>query len=282
MKQIRFENDRGSSLMIGNNSDFDLFSITGISPPTAFISTSKIAGFDGTTFINSSVNQRNITMTLQVNGNIEENRLKLYDIFKIKRKGTFYYHSARISAMIEAYVENIEVSPMDWPIRVFISLLCPKPYFEALNEIVADITSIDYHLEFPLELLQSGIEFGELQTSEPVNVINPGNIPIGMIIRYRATGTVVNPKLVNTQTLEFIELNTTMESGDVIAINTEVGQKRIERNRNGTITNLFNSLVTGSKFLQLNEGDNVLFGSSQSGSNSLFIEVEYRAKYSGV
>lgn len=282
MKQILFENDRGSSLNIFNNPDYAILNITGISSPNAFISTSKIAGFDGTTFINSSVNQRNITITLQLRGNVEENRLKLYDVFKIKRKGTFYYSSNRISAKIECYVENVEIPQMDWPVKAFISLLCPKPYFEALNEIVADITSIEYSLEFPLELIQTGIEFGSLQTTEPVNVINPGNIPIGMVITYRSTGSVVNPKLVNTQTLEFIELNTMMEAGDIITINTEVGQKRIELNRNGVISNLFNSLVAGSKFLQLDEGDNVLFGSAESGSNSLFIEVEYRAKYSGV
>jgi len=282
MKHIKFENDRGSSLIIGDDSDYALINITGISPPTANISTSKIAGFDGTTFINSSVNQRNITLTLQLRGNIEANRLKLYDIFKIKRKGTFNYTSDLINAKIDAYVENVEAPPMDWPVKAFISLLCPQPYFEALDDIVTDITSIQYSLEYPLELLQIGIELGSLQTSEPVNVINPGDIPIGMIIRCRATGAVVNPKLVNTQTLEFIELNTTMESGDIITINTEVGNKRIERNRNGTITNLFNSLVVGSSFLQLTEGDNVLFGSAQSGSNALFIEVQYRAKYSGV
>lgn len=282
MKQIRFVNDRGSSLIIGDVSDYALDKITGISPPTANISTSKIAGFDGATFINASVNQRNITLTLQLRGNIEANRLKLYDIFKIKRKGTFYYSSDMISAKIEAYVENLEAPPMEWPVKVFISLLCPQPYFEALDDIVTDITSIEYSLEYPLELLESGIQFGSLQTTEPVNVINPGDIPIGMVIQYRATGAVVNPKLVNTQTLEFIELNTAMEAGDEITINTVVGQKRIDRNRNGTITNLFNTLVVGSTFLQLTEGDNVLFGSAQSGSNALFIEVQYRAKYSGV
>ena len=73
-----------------------------------------------------------------------------------------------------------------------------------------------------------------------------------------------------------------MESGDEITINTEVGQKRIERNRGGVIINLFNSLVIGSTFLQLHEGDNVLYGSATSGSTALLIEVQYRTKYSGV
>lgn len=282
MREIRFTNDRDQSLVMDDASDYSLTSITGISPPNANIQTSSIANFDGTTFISSVVNQRNIVIALQINSDVEANRLRLYDIFKIKRKGTFYYHSDLIEAKIEAYVENIDVSPMNWPVVALISMICPRPYFEALDAIISDITSITGLLSFPLTLIASGIRLGNLQTSQAVNVINSGDIPIGMIIRYRATGSVVNPKLLNTQTMEYIELNTSMIAGDIITITTEIGQKRIELNRGGTITNIFNTLVVGSKFLQLSEGDNILYGSAISGSAALLIEVEYRNKYSGV
>ncbi|XCH78846.1 MAG: phage tail domain-containing protein [Candidatus Dehalobacter alkaniphilus] len=282
MREIKFVNERSQTLIMGDDSDYALTSITGISPSSANIQTSSIANFDGTTFISSVMNQRNIVIGLQLRGNVEENRLRLYDIFKIKRKGTFYYHSDLIEAQIEGYVEMVDVSPTNWPVIAMISLICPKPYFEALDSIIADVTSIDGELLFPLELLSSGIKLGSMQTLQEVNVINPGDISIGMIIRFRGVGAVVKPKLQNTQTLEFIELDTSMIAGDIITINTEIGQKRIELNRGGVITNIFNTLVIGSKFIQLNEGDNVLYGSAQSGSVSLLIEVEYRAKYSGV
>lgn len=282
MREIKFTNERGQSLVISDHDNYALLNITGLNPPTAIIQTNRIANFDGTTFIGSVVNQRNIVITLQLLGEAEVSRLKLYDVFKIKRKGTFYYRSDLIEAMIEGYVEAVEVMPMSWPVVAMISLICNKPYFEAMNDIIADVTSIDAHLEFPLELTSVGIELGTLQTLQEVNVINHGDIPVGMIIRFRSTGAVVNPKLLNTQTLEFIELDTTMESGDEITINIEVGQKRIERNRGGVIANLFNSLVIGSTFLQLHEGDNVLYGSASSGSTALLIEVQYRTKYSGV
>lgn len=282
MREIKFVNERSQTLIMGDDSDYALTSITGISPSSANIQTSSIANFDGTTFISSVVNQRNIVIGLQLRGNVEANRLRLYDIFKIKRKGTFYYHSDLIEAQIEGYVEMVDVSPTNWPVVAMISLICPKPYFEALDSIISDITSIDAELSFPLQLFSTGIEMGSLQTSQEVNVINTGDIPVGMIIRFRSTGSVDNPKLLNTQTLEFIELSTSMIAGDIITINTEIGKKRIELNRGGVITNIFNTLVVGSKFIQLNEGDNVLYGSAESGSSALLIEVEYRAKYSGV
>lgn len=282
MKEIKVINERNQSLIIGDDSNYALSNIIGISPPNANIQTSSIANFDGSTFISSVVNQRNIVISLQLRGDIEFNRLRLYDIFKIKRKVTLYYYSDLIEAKIEAYVETVDVPPMSRPVMAMISLICPKPYFEDMDQIVTDISSIEGQFSFPLELTSTGIQLGTLQTSQEVNVVNNGDIPIGMIIRLRAIGDVVKPKLINTQTLEFIELNTSMISGDVITINTEIGQKRIELNRGGEITNIFNTIVIGSKFIQLKEGDNILYGTAESGSASLLIEVEYRVKYSGV
>ena len=151
-----------------------------------------------------------------------------------------------------------------------------------MQEILIDISFIEYALNFPLALKATGIQFGTIHPSEAVNIYNAGDITIGMKIRYTANGVVVNPKLINTQTLAYIELQTTLLAGDVIVITTEVGKKRIERTRNGETVNLFNALAIGSTFLQLEEGDNVLYATSQSGSSSLFTEITYRPRYSGV
>lgn len=282
MIQLEYINAKQQSLVLGENSDFTLIDLTGINPPKANIQIQSIAGFDGATFVNASVNPRNLVLTLQLQGDVEVNRQKLYELFKIKQKGTLIYTSERIQAQIEAYVEALEIPPMSWPVKVLISLLCPQPYFEALEDILTDISFIESTFAFPLQLSDVGIELGIVVPSEAVNLFNPGQLSVGMKIRYTANGEVVNPKLINTQTLEFIELQTTMLAGDVLTITTEVGKKRIERLRNGETTNLFNTLILGSTFLQLEEGDNVLYATSGSGSSSLFTEITFRPKYSGV
>lgn len=282
MISIKFTNAKNESLNIGSTEGFSLIDLSGIAPPNANINVRSIAGFDGSSFVSSSVNPRNIVLTLQLSGDVEAGRQTLYEIFKIKQSGLLIYTSERIAAQLEAYVEALEILPMSWPVKAIISLLCPQPYFEALNEILVDISFIEYALTFPLTLNAAGSQLGTVHPSEAINIFNAGDLAIGMKIRYTANGTVVNPKLINTQTLEFIELETTMNAGDILVINTEVGKKRIERTRNGETTNLFNSLKLGSRFLQLEEGDNVLYASSISGSNSLFTEITYRPKYSGV
>ena len=282
MRTINYTNSKNETLVIVENTSFSLIDLSGIHPPNATVYMKSIAGFDGSTFVNSTVNPRNIVLTLQLHGDIEANRLKLYQFFKIKQKGTLTYTSDLIEAQIEAVVEALEILPMSWPVKALISLLCPQPYFEALQEILTDISFIEFSFAFPLDLRATGIAFGTVHPSEAINIFNPGDISIGMRIRYVANGTVVNPKLVNTQTLQFIELQTILQAGDVLVITTEVGKKRIERIRNGVNENLFNALVIGSTFLQLDEGDNVLYATSQSGSSFLFTEISFRPKYSGV
>lgn len=282
MREVKFINEHGQTLNMDDDSNYALIGLAGTNPPVANINMSTVVNFDGASFIGSTVNQRNVVITLQIRGSVEENRLKLYDIFKVKRKGTLYYRSDLMEAKIDAYVEYVDLNSMTNPVVAMISLICPKPYFEALDSIIANITSVTSLLKFPLELTTSGNELGMLQTNQAVNIINHGDTQIGMIIRFRAIGEVVKPKLLNTKTLEFIELNTTMQAGDLISVNTETGQKRVELDRNSVVTNIFNSLVLGSKFLQLYEGDNILYGTAQSGYASLLVEVEYRIKYIGV
>lgn len=281
MNTIEYINSKNRRLIIGEDPGFQLVDLQGINPPKASFSTSTLAGFDGSRITSSMVNARNIILVLQLSGDIEANKLKLYDIFKIKRSGNLIYNSETLSIQIEAYVEGIEIPPMVWPIKALISLLCPQPYFEDLQDILIEVVAIDPALSFPLELFSSGIEIGIIYPSEAQNIVNPGDIPIGMIVKFQAIGPVIKPKIINTITLESLELNLTLQSGEIITINTESGKKRIELNQAGVITNQFNSLVLGSTFLQLDEGDNVLYTTSQSGSSFLMTQIIIRPRYSG-
>lgn len=282
MREISYTNELGQTLELDESPDYALIHITGTNPPNASISTSRIVNFDGSNYVGSVLNSRNIVLALLIKGDIETNRLRLYDIFKVKRKGTLNYQGASDELRIEAYTESIEVNPMSKPIIAMISLICPKPYFEAIHSTTQNITSVVPRLKFPLENNSSGVELGILQTNKAVNIINTGDTQIGMMIRFRAIGAVNKPKLINTQTLESIELDTAMQAGDMISVSTEIGQKRIELDRNSVVSNIFNTLVPGSKFLNLYEGDNILYGTAQSGFESLLIEVEYRTKVIGV
>lgn len=282
MPTIQYVNSKNESLIIGESMDFSLIELSGLCPPKANIITKTRTGFDGSSVVSAVVNTRNLVMVLQMSTDVEANRLKVYDIFRIKQKGILTYTSELIQAQIEGYVESVEVLPMSWPVKVVISLICPQPYFEALQDILIDIASIEDALSYPLELFSSGIEIGIIHPSQALNVLNPGDISIGMTIKFQAIGEVINPKIINTLSLQSIELEIVMQAGDIIQVTTEVGKKKIELIHAGETTNIFNTLVMGSVFMQLESGDNVLYTTSETGSTFLLTQVIFRPKYSGV
>lgn len=282
MITLEYTNHRGVSLVIGEDQDLELVDLQGLNPPQATFASSTLSGFDGIRVNQAWVTARNLILVLRLKGDPEVTRQKLYRCFAIKQTGILKFTSHHLQVQIQALVESVECPPMVWPQKVVISLVCPQPFFEALSEVMKDITSITEALSFPLEFRGSGIELGEIHPSEAQNIVNPGDLKVGMTIRFQAVGTVINPRLINTITLEDLELNLTLQSGDVVTITTEPGNKRIELNRSGVITNQFNSLVLGSTFLQLEPGDNVLYATSSVGSSFLLTQVAFKPKYSGV
>ena len=127
-----------------------------------------------------------------------------------------------------------------------------------------------------------GVEFASRTLSTIVDIVNRGHVSSGMIIVFKATSTVVNPYLANVNTGEIIKLKRTMVAGEVIEINTNIGQKRITSTINGTATNIFNNIVFGSKFLQLDIGDNLFRFGADTNESFLEVQIYHSNKYAGV
>ena len=78
--------------------------------------------------------------------------------------------------------------------------------------------------------------YGYRAESVIVDCYNEGDVSTGMRIRFTALGTVSNPILLNVDTEEFIQINATMKTGDVIEINTKYGSKGAKLIRDGVET----------------------------------------------
>ena len=89
------ENSRGEQLQLTNReSEFQVVSIIGLNPPNALINTTDIAGLDGAKFNSAKLETRNIVITLRINGDVEANRLRLYEMFCTKENCTFFYSNS--------------------------------------------------------------------------------------------------------------------------------------------------------------------------------------------
>lgn len=160
----------------------------------------------------------------------------------------------------------------------------PNPLFSDNfeNKLSFVMTSPEFH--FPLvmssELPDEGIVFGKRSVSLITSATNNGSVSIGMRIIFRANGTVVNPSLINVDTLEEFKINKTMVANEEIEINTNIGEKRVrgkigENNQK----NYFMYKDINSKWLQLEVGDNLFRYDAESGINNLDVFIYYYNRY---
>lgn len=159
------------------------------------------------------------------------------------------------------------------------------PYiYESATQVV-DVATWIPMLQFPIVIPEEGVAFGKRIESLIANVYNGGQETIGMLMRFRAFGTVVNPSLINVNTYEEFKLNFTMQGGDVIEVSTYQGRKSITLIRNNVRSNIFHARKLLSKFLQLEIGDNLFRYDAENGEvgrNNLEIQIQFTPRLIGV
>jgi len=212
-------------------------------------------------------------------------RNKLLSVFNPKLDGKLIIDLGSAQRQIDCIVEQAPYfsSKAERNYQDFsISLLAPNPYWQDINAIKSEIAIWRGVLEFPLELLEEGIEMGYREPSLIVNIFNKGDVPCGMKIQFKALATVVNPSLFNVNNREYFKINKTMEAGEVITVTTHFQNKRVELNKNGVVSNAFNWIDLNSTFMQLEPGDNLLRYDADDGIDNLEVSIWYTPQYLGV
>lgn len=293
MFTFTIENRNGDQLKLTQDEQhYQIIGIEGLNPPNALIRTSTVAGMDGSKFASSKLEERNVVITVKINGDVEQNRLKLYRYFRTKHYCKMYYKNNSRDVYIEGYVETIENDLFQQGQTMQISVICPDPYFNSIDEIVNDISKVLGAFEFPFAFGADGvidptdtdpaIEFSTYDDDRMVNIHNGGESVVGLTIEMSAIGDVVNPTIYNVDTRESFGLNLTIMAGDVVRINTNSGQKSVTLTRDGVTTNQINKVLRQSVWLTLAMGDNQFTYTATTGLESLFVVFTHRTRYEAV
>lgn len=162
--------------------------------------------------------------------------------------------------------------------------LCPDPLFAEKEENLISAASTIPLFHFPLIISKTpkppgGIVFGYRQPSLIVAIHNSGSVPVGMQIIFRASGTLLNPSLINATTQQYFKVNKEMVAGEQITINTSVGEKGIQGLLNGEMHNYFRYRDLGSTWLQLEVGDNLFRYDADSNISNLEVYISFNNKY---
>jgi hypothetical protein len=122
--------------------------ITGLDPVKASVNVSPYGSVDGSAYVGSDVINRNIVLTLRPNPDwadwtYEALRRLIYSYFMPKRPTRLIFESSDIPPVeISGIVESAEANQFSNDPEMQVSIICPDPYFTALDPTVITGQSI--------------------------------------------------------------------------------------------------------------------------------------------
>jgi hypothetical protein len=282
MYSLKVENDRGNTLELTNNPNYRVYKIEGLNPPHATINSSVNTTTDGSSINSVRMENRNIVIYTTIQGNVEANRINLYKYFPVKKTVKIYFTNGTREVYISGTVELIECDLFSDKQVAQISIICPRPYFKNVDDLVTMFSDVTKMFSFPFAIAKTGVEFSSISTNQRRSIINTGDIETGVVIKLFATGTVVNPVVYDVLKRTQLRLNFTMIPSDTLVINTNVGEKSIELIRDGVSYNALGYMAQDSTWFVVEAGDNVFTYDADSGNSNLQLTFTTSILYSGV
>lgn len=282
MYTLKVKNDRGNTLELTHNPKYNVFKIEGLNPPQATINSSVNTTTDGSSINSVRLENRNIVIYTTIEGDVEANRINLYKYFPVKKEVKLYFNNGVRDIYICGTVEIIECDLFSNKQVAQISIICNRPYFKDVKDLVTLFSDVSKMFEFPFSISKTGVEFSAITVNQRRSIINTGDVETGVIIKLFATGTVVNPVIYDVLKRTQLKLNFTMRASDTLVINTNVGEKSIELIRDGVTYNALGYMAQDSNWFLLESGDNVFTYSADSGNSNLQLTFTTAILYSGV
>lgn len=289
MAKLIYKNERGDTLRFGDRAPFLVTAIEGLGSPQNIISKSKSPLQDGSTITMTSLEDRGLMFqgVILENDRVIRQRLRrqLIKVFNPKLNGELTIERDGTVKKIECVPElapffpsNMQNNYQEFSIQLFSA----NPYWQDPISTKKEVAIWRESFEFPLEMLEQGIELGYREPSLIVNVINDGDVECGIRIEFKALASVTNPSLFNVNKREFFKINKSMVAGEVITVTTDFQNKKVLSNINGIERNAFNWIDFESTFLQLDVGDNLLRYDAEEGLENLAVTIYYTPQYLGV
>jgi Phage tail protein len=221
--------------------------IEGLDPIKASVSTTPFGSIDGSSYTGSSVLSRNIVLTLHPNPDwqnwsYEALRRLLYSYFMPKRPTRLIFYSDDMPPVeISGIVESAEINLFSIDPEILVSIICPDPYFTALQpEVITGqsvraggvIKNIEYNGSVEAGI---GVKITQVSGANPVSI----GIQVGdPLISYFNAAAGVSPS-------KYFQMSS-------------IPMQKFVRNvdlTSGVITNLLSKMQEGSSWPYLQPGE---------------------------
>lgn len=255
MVTLHYVGANGSMIDMLHNPYFELTNIDGMTGVVSNISAATTPSMDGDKVNNVRTQPRGIVLDLKIkqSANVEDAKQFILRTVKPKQTGQLVLHQGGRDIEITGVVETISMPRFQRGVMMQVSLHCSAPYWQDVEDVLVEISRVINAHYFPVAFPVGGIVMGTYDTNMTRTYTNDGDVECGMIITIIALNNASNPTMYKADG-SYIGVNDTMVAGDKIVINTNRGQKSITKNG----VNILNKIKPGSKFIQLETGDNEL------------------------
>ncbi len=271
---LKFEQD-GKTLITGGS--IKILTVEGLGRVEYDLSLKTAPQTDGAMLVAARTMQRQILITIDVPSEDRDTFLRFFP-HKVAGKLTVTWNGVtRWIDYVTERNEAIQVNVHDDP-TFFLSLLCPDPFFNDMDDFGKDITEAIPLIAFPF-VWQMGRDFAAdyMMFTNAAALNNRGDIETGMIVEIVAKGLVRNPRLALDDG-DYLLVKTVLNDGDVLRINTNFGRKSVTTNGANTL----HLVDRASAWLTLKKGINILSYDAEEGIRNMDVWVSFIPKYVGV
>lgn len=224
--------------------------IDGLDPVVASVNTSPFGSVDGEAFVGSSVLSRNIVITIGSNPDwktwtYESLRRLLYQYFMPKRSVRLvFYSDDMVPVEITGVVEDVSPNQFSKDPEFLVSIICPYPYFTALNPTVVTGQSIRTGGTVRTINYDGSVETGFYVAITYSSGSNPGSLGIQVGNPTIAHFTAVLANIITST--KYVEMSSVPLEKYIRSIATDTG----------LIVNMLPNMQVGSSWPILLPGDN--------------------------
>ncbi|WP_153465141.1 phage tail family protein [Sediminibacillus terrae] len=287
MKKITFTNTRGESIVIGSQAPFFLTSIDGLGDVEADNQSQKAPYQDGSIPFDSRLEERVIPFTVSIKANTPGDlpglRQTLARVFNPKLgEGTLTYEDGYQTKVIKGKADSIPTFPSGKGNRTplkqtsSVSLTCYDPYWKDPQEVSRALKAYEGRFTFPFNF---PVEFGV--EGDSTSIYNEGDVETPVQINIQ--GPVSNPMVKNRTTGDYIRIWRTLSADEVLHIDTNQQNKRVEIYLNGSvIQKAWGYLDDYSELFKLIPGQNEISYVADSSTDNAIASIAWKNRYVGI
>lgn len=283
MFELELENESGKIVNINDGVDYEVISVSGLNPPPALIFTAKSPNRKGAKYNGSTLDVRNIVITIKLLGDVEENRNALYDWVDTEQYIKIRYRNGLKNVYCEGHVEDCDIDLFTDNETVALAVLCEDPFWKDMREVAVDIQTVLKQFLFPFAIDTAGVPLSTIRDSNATSIFNSG-AETGVRITVKSNGTVKNLQIYDeADTTKRFSLNLTLEKNWIVEIDSENSPKTCRLFKpDGTVENILRHVGNNPTWFTLKKGNNRFGYLAESGTAEAEVTFGFTAKYKGV